>query len=198
MKLAIGSFVCAIIVVLWGHLSWNVLGWHNSGMRSFEKESVVAEVIDTNATARHGIYILPRKEAPHANENVDDREARVKKYEKAMEEGPYVYAIVRKGKMHDKFAPNLVLEFLRAMIASLIIGVLLSMMHLPYAGRLGVAAVAGLFAGLVSDMPMWIMFELPGRDLMINLTDHVIEWFLGGLALGAFVGKDPTAAHGHF
>jgi hypothetical protein len=42
------------------------------------------------------------------------------------------------------------------------------------------------------DVQQWIWFELPTRDLIVNMTDHFIEWTLAGAVLGLFLGKDPT------
>ena len=66
---------------------------------------------------------------------------------------------------------------------------------MPDLARVGLCAALGLFAGIAAEVPMWIWFEAPPRDLVVNMVDHVIEWALGGLVLAAFLGNEPTAMH---
>lgn len=197
MKLILGSLLAAAAVFFWGFLSWTVLGWHENGMHGFQDEAAVAEVIKKNVDSGHAIYLLPWKEQGWKTETIEDRKTREEKFNKAVTDGPFVYAVVRPGKGEFKMSRNMILGVIRSFVAALILGALLSQTHLPYAGRIAFAAAAGLFAGLVTDMPMWIWFGLPGRDLFVSLADHVIEWTIGGVVLGLFAGRDPTAAHEH-
>ena len=43
---------------------------------------------------------------------------------------------------------------------------------------------------------MWIWFENPGRDTIVNVADHFIAWILGGVLMGLFVGKDVVITKG--
>jgi hypothetical protein len=86
-------------------------------------------------------------------------------------------------------------SFGRSFLAALMLGGLLSITTIPYLARVLVCAGLGLFASVVAEVPLWIWFESPDRDLAVSMVDHVIEWALGGLVLGAFLGNDPTAAH---
>ncbi len=110
-----------------------------------------------------------------------------------IKDGPYVYAIIRPGKGEISTGTNLTLSFIRCLICSFLIAALMSQVALFYAARIAFVAAAGLFAGLTADLPMWIWFEFPGRDAVVNIADHLIAWIIGGAVLGIFVGKDPVA-----
>jgi hypothetical protein len=88
---------------------------------------------------------------------------------------------------------NMILSFVRSFLCALLVAALLSQVALFYPARIAFVAAAGLFAGLTCDLPMWIWFENPARDTIVNIADHVIAWIIGGAVLGIFVGKDPVA-----
>jgi hypothetical protein len=192
-KLILGAILTAIAVFAWEAASWTVIGWHENGFRAFRDESSVAEVIKANVTSGHGIYLLPAMgEAPKIA-TVEEKKEFEAKQAKALKDGPYVYAIIRPGKAEVSMGMNMALSFIRCLICAFLIAALLSQTALHYPARIAFVAAAGLFAGLTSDLPMWIWFENPARDAVVNIADHVIAWIIGGAVLGIFVGKEPVA-----
>lgn len=192
-KIILGAVLAAMAVFGWEAVSWTALGWHQNGFRTFRDESKVAEVIKANVTSGHGIYLLPAMgEAPKIA-TAEEKKAFEAAQQKAMKNGPYVYAIVRPGKGDYSMGMNLTLSFIRCLVCALLIAALLSQTALFYPARIAFVAAAGLFAGLAADLPMWIWFENPGRDAVVNIADHLIAWIIGGAVLGIFVGKDPVA-----
>ncbi len=192
-KIILGAFLAAIAVFAWEALSWTVLGWHENGFREFRDESTVSEAIKANVTAGHGIYVLPSMEPTSKLAAPEEKKAHEAKQAKALEDGPYVYAIIRPGKGEISMGTNMVLSFVRTLICALLIAALLSQAALFYPARMAFVAAAGLFAGLTSDLPMWIWMEQPARDTIVNIADHVIAWIIGGAVMGIFVCKDPVA-----
>lgn len=192
-KFILGTVLAAIAVFAWEAISWMTLGWHENGFRSFRNEETVAEVIKANVTSGHGIYMLPAMGEASKMATAEERLAFEQEQTKAMENGPYVYAIVRPGKGELSMRTNVLLSFARNLLCALLIAGLLSQVSLFYPARIAFVAAAGLFAGLTADLPMWIWFENPGRDTAVNIADHVIAWIVGGAVLGIFVGKDPVA-----
>lgn len=192
-KLILGAVLAALAVFSWEALSWTVIGWHTNGFRSFRDESAVAEVIKANVTAGHGTYLLPSMGSAPKVATAEEKKAFEEAQAKALANGPYMYAVIRPGKTEISMGTNMVLSFIRTLVCAFLIAALLSQVALFYPARIAYVAAAGLFAGLVADMPMWIWFENPGRDTVVNIADHVIAWVIGGAVLGIFVGRDPVA-----
>ncbi len=198
IKFIIGAFLAAVAVFVWEAVSWTTLGWHENGFRSFRDESAVAEVIKANVTSGHGIYLLPSMEDAPKLATAEEKTAFEEKQAQAMENGPYVYAIIRPGKGEISMGRNMILSGVRSLICAFLIAALLSQAALFYPARIAFVAAAGLFAGLTCDLPMWIWMENPGRDTIVNIADHLIAWIIGGAVLGIFVGRDPVLDHhGH-
>jgi hypothetical protein len=192
IKFILGVFLAATAVFLWEAVSWTALGWHVNGFRSFRDESAVAEVIKANVTAGHGLYRLPSMEDAPKLATAEEKKAFEEKQTLAMENGPYVYAIVRPGKGEISMGRSMVLSFIRSLVCASLIGALLSQVALFYPARIAFVAAAGLFAGLTCDLPLWIWMENPGRDTIVNVADHLITWIIGGAVLGLFVGREPV------
>lgn len=194
MKLVLGALLTSVVVFIWGFLSWTVLTWHEAGMHGFHDEEATAALFMKNAQAGHAIYTLPALPQPPKGTSREEQEAIWKKHEEAKETGPFVYAIIRPHKAELNMTKNMLFAVVRGFICALFLGFFLKLIIVPYSARVGLCGLAGLFASLVCDLPMWIWFESPGRDLFVNIVDHLIEWSLGGLVLAAFVGTSPTAA----
>jgi hypothetical protein len=198
IKFILGAVLSALAVFAWEALSWTTLGWHENGFRSFRDEEAVAEVIKANVTSGHGIYLLPAMDEAPKVATAEEKQAFEAKQAKALEDGPYVYAIIRPGKGEISMGTNMILSFVRSLICAFLIAALLSQVALFYPARIALVAAAGLFAGLTCDLPLWIWMENPGRDTIVSIADHLITWVIGGAVLGLFVGRDPVLDHhGH-
>jgi len=192
-KFFLGAVLTAMAVFGWEAVSWTALGWHQNGFRTFRDESAVSEVIKANVTSGHGIYMLPAMgEAPKIA-TAEEKKAFEVRQQRALKDGPFAYAVIRPGRGDVSMGMNMALSFVRCLICAFLIAGLMSQATLFYPARIAFTAAAGLFAGLTSDLPMWIWFENPGRDTVVNIADHVIAWVIGGAVLGIFVGKDPVA-----
>jgi hypothetical protein len=218
MKFAFGVFLTALAVFAWEAVSWTMLGWHESGYRQFRDESHMAEILGpslsnskTQVSSGAGIYVMPAKPKENklfkpregaANEyEAQSEQAEIKKaleeYEQARNNGPTVYAIIRPGKREISMANNLILSFVRCLICATLIAGMLSLTMLHYPARIAFVAAAGLFAGLACDMPMWVWFENPGGNTIVNIMDAFFTWVIGGAVMGLFVGKDVVLTKGH-
>lgn len=193
MKFILACLLGAVVSFGWGFISWTQLGWHEAGMHSFKDEAAVAQVIKANATHGRGIYLLPGHNDPVSYAAPEQKLKAKADFDKAMTEGPYMYAVVRTGRAEQDMKKSMLLGFGRSLLACVVLAALLSQTVLSYPGKMAFTAAAGVFAGLVCDAPMWIWFEAPSRDLMVNMADHFIEWILVGAVLGLWVGKAPTA-----
>lgn len=190
MKFISAVLLAAIVSFGWGFVSWSLLSWHQNGMNDFKDEAAVGRVIVENAGKGRGIYMLPMKPEELSFASDAERAETQARHAQAMKDGPYIYAIVRPGKTTGTMAQSLVRSALRSVFAAVLLAVLISQLTMSYPGKVSFAAAIGVFVGLVADVPDWIWFELPERDLVVNMADHFIEWTLAGSVLALFLGKE--------
>lgn len=192
MKLLLAALLAAIISFTWGFASWMLMSWHETGMHDFKDEAAVTEVIKANATYGTGIYMLPYPRKAVSYADPAEQKKLDASHEKAKTEGPYLYAILRPGRLDWDMNVNLAWSFGRSFLAALLLGAMLSQTVLTFPGRLAFCAAAGLFAGAVCILPQMIWFELPTREVVIGMTDYFIEWLLTGIVLSLMLGIEPT------
>lgn len=194
-KILLAALLGAVVCVIWGAVSWMGLEWHAGTFNKFDDESAVASIIkdDAGEVLKHkgqasGVFVLPHVTVVGERVANEDTKARKQAGLKAHNDGPFVYAIIRPGQKVTNMGVNLGFAAARSFVACLILALLLSWtMRLDYIQRVFVCTMAGLFAGLVCDVPILIWFEAPLHHTLINLADHLCEWFLAGLVIAAFV-----------
>jgi hypothetical protein len=194
-RVVIASFVGGIVCFIWGALSWMVLDWHSSAFQSFDNEALVAKTLASSAP-EPGVYLLPNIMRHESGRNATlESKAAAQKAIAEMQAGPYAYAIVRPGAKKQAFAMDLTFlwAFLRSLGACFVVALMVRQTkRLDYIQKVGFCVLCGIFAGLVTDVPMLVWFEAPLRYTLINMADHLCEWFLAGLAIGAIVQERET------
>lgn len=192
MKFLLAALLAAVVSFGWSLLSREVMTWRQAGVHGFSHETELAALIRKGAGNGRGIYTLPhpRQALSYAGHEQAKLDA---EYAKALEDGPYVRAIVRPGRGAPSRGFALALEFGRSLIGALLLGALMAPALLNYAGRLAFAAGAGVLVGLLGVLPEMIHHELPPREVLVATADAFIEWLLAGAVLGLWVGRDPTA-----
>ena len=192
MKRVIGATLLGgIVCMVWGTLSWMVMGWHNQEIHSFDDEAAVTKLLRENAP-RHGVYMLPHSMVMSAHPKSESAKADREAADLTHKTGPFFLGVVRPGVGGWDMTTSLMLALGRSLLASLLVAGLLSMTaRLDFLQRVLFCTLCGAFAGVAVDLPMLVWFESPLRYTLINMADHVMEWFLAGLAISGMVtGKD--------
>jgi hypothetical protein len=190
-QIALATLVGALVSFTWGFISWMQLSWHRDEMKSFTNEAAVAEVIRANTPAP-GQYILPGNPSLPKNADLAERDTAEKAHQRALTQGPFLYATVRPQAKIVDMNTSMIYSFVRSLCAALVLSILLSMTsRLDYIQRLGFCALVGLFVGIAAEAQQYVWFEAPLRFTLVNVLDYVAEWFVAGLAIaGIVVGRD--------
>jgi hypothetical protein len=167
-----GGVLGGLTMFLWGMVSWTVLPWNRSNIRSFVDDRAVAEVLTANAPVR-GVYVLPRFD------RVSDVEPG----------GPQAFVAYDERSAGSRARPiggGLLIQFL----GGLCLTWLLIKARLGYWGRVGSSTAAGLFAGIVSDLPNWNWWSFSSGFTLASVADHALAGTLAGMVI-AWVIEDP-------
>ncbi|MBT8044192.1 MAG: hypothetical protein KJO79_04505 [Verrucomicrobiae bacterium] len=177
-RIILATIAGAIVAFLWGFVSWSILPWHKPD--TFTNDEAVAKVIKENAPS-HGLYMLPASGAMGPDTVT-------------VTEGPFVYAIVRPGKLDQPWTlvRPMMLSFGIQMLGALMIAIGIHRIRASrYISRASVGPAMGLFAGVIMTLPYWNWFELPQSHTLAQLLDPLITWTLAGLVIAAIVKTPP-------
>ena len=179
-SLLLGTILGGFVAFAWSSLSWEVIGWHEKTMASFQNADDVSAVISSHAP-QDGTYMLPG--APPPGGSAEERKAAEAALVEKMQNGPIVVAAVRRGGF-GSFGRALVIQALSLMAAAfLLTWMLLQTSGLSYARKVLFLAVAGLAASVIVDLPNWNWWGFSGPYTLVNLADSTITWLLAGLVI---------------
>lgn len=185
VRVLISTVAAAIILFVWGFLSWAVLPMHQ--METFQDEAAVSTVLRDNALVS-GVYFLPHPPDESDQEAVAAWTDRHKTGPRAM------VALNITGS--DPMSPKLFgMGFAINLATGLVLSVLLAWVRrMPggYVARVLLIVGIGLIVGLEADLKYWNWLYVPSDWSFMNVIDHVIGFGLAGLAMAAII-KPPHA-----
>lgn len=188
-KLVLGTILGGLVAFVWSSVSWEILGWHEKTMLTFQNEEDVSAVIASHAT-KDGTYILPVGPTTEGMTSEQRKKTQAAVMEK-MQKGPIMVAAVRR-EGFGSFSRALVIQLLSLIAAAfLLTWLLLQTSGLGYARRVTFLATTGLAASVIVDLPNWNWWGFSGTYTAVNLADSTITWLLAGLVI-ARVAKPGT------
>lgn len=188
-SLLLGTILGALMAFLWSSISWELLGWHEKGMLSFQNEDEVSAMVALH-TSKDGIYLLPSAPPSEGMTAEQKKQAQAATMAK-MQSGPIMFAAVRRGGF-SSFGRALIIQLLSLLAAAfLLTWLLLQTCKLTYARKVAFLAVVGLAASVIADLPNWNWWGFSGSYTAVNVADSTITWLIAGLVI-AKVAKPQT------
>ncbi len=180
-SLLLGTLLGGLVAFAWSSLSWEVIGWHEKTMTSFQNEDEVSSVI-TSHTLKSGTYILPVG-PPTTGMTPQQKTAAQAALMEKMQKGPIMVAAVRRGGF-GSFAQVMIVQLLSLLTAAfLLTWLLLQTTGLSYARRVAFLAIASMAASVITDLPNWNWWGFSGAYTAVNFADTTITWLLAGLVI---------------
>ena len=159
----------AVVLFVWGFISWAILPWHNAVANKFTDELAVLSVLKENAPSA-GMYYLPF-------EQEDLKPGVLFALANILPDGVDM-------NMGEMMGVGLLGQ---AVSALLVILLLCRTSNLDYWGRVRFVALAGVAIGFVSHFPYWNWFGFSTSYTLVIILDTLIAWTLAGLVLARFV-----------
>jgi hypothetical protein len=167
-SLLLGTLLGGLTALVWSNISWELIGWHEKTLSTFQNDDEVAAVISSH-TFSDGTYFMP-------NGTSKESQDRIRK-------GPIVLAAVRRsgiGSVGRLFATQIVALFA---IAFLLTWLLLHTTGLTYARRVMFLAAVGLTAGAIVDLPNWNWWGFSNSFTAVNVADNILTCLFTGLVI---------------
>lgn len=175
------TFVAAIIVFMWGTVSWMMLPWHNWEMKSFQHEGQMVTAAIKVEALESGIYMLPNYVF------TQDKNQQAAWAEKA-KQGPFAYLSVKVEGQKASMTCALLIQFLTQWVVSIFAIGLLKQTAISGVVKkaLFVSLTVTLGAFLV-HFSNWNWWAFPSLTTLVNIADVMIGWLLAGVAIAKIV-----------
>lgn len=187
-KTLLGSLLAAVVLMVWGFVTWAVLSDQLGIVKPLPDEAAVADALREHAPD-DGVYFFPV-------EGFMGSEAERAAWAERHARGPVGLLFLRSGGVEPAMGRQLFLGFVHFFVSALLAAVILSVAWLRgYWQRVQLATLLGLFAGFVVAVSNSVWWYVPIGFTLYSLIVLVLGWFLAGLVLARFV-RPPVRATG--
>lgn len=189
-SLVLGTILGGLAAFIWSSISWEVLPWHEKALLTFQNDEEVSPVI-TSHTAKSGVYLLPGGPSKEGMTSEQKKAAQATLMAK-MQKGPVMFAAIRR-EGFGSYTQGLVIQLLSLMAAAFLLTWLaLQTSGLSYGKRVLFLGIAGLAAGVITELPNWNWWGFSGLYTAVMIADATLTWLIAGLVI-AKVCKPRTA-----
>ncbi|MGH8030617.1 MAG: hypothetical protein ACREO3_11865 [Arenimonas sp.] len=184
MRIAIAALLGGIVMFFWGFAAHMLLPLGDMGMKAPTNEDLVISAT-RDGLGSEGVYLVPWL----GPEGMND-EARSKAYSAKAVASPYAFVVYHpQGEDSMQMGDNLGREFASNVIGAAIVAFVLSLGVFPFARRVMVAAMMGLFGWVAISVPYWNWYRFPLDFTLANLVMQVVGWTLAGAAMAWWLGR---------
>ncbi len=179
-KVLVAAILGGIIFFAWNSLSWIVLSWHQQTINHFEHEEVVAESLNSNID-KAGIYLIPNIDHKPDSDDMDTTTSN----------SPFTFISYQPSGMVRSMEDSMKFALINSILISILIVMLLSCTSdLGYMARVFFVTMTGMVGALLGHVPNWIWWGFDANYTIVMIADVLIGWFLAGLIIAAFIGKE--------
>ena len=190
-KVLIAAILGGVIFFAWNSISWMVLPWHQQTVKHFDNEKIVAEAL-TSTVEESGIYLLPRMDQNPSPSDAGEIKTNIENANQHMQEGTFAFISLKPAGMERTMEDSMMFALINSIIVSILVVILLSCTSdLGYMARVFFIVMVGLVAALLGHVPNWIWWGFDTNYTIVMIADILIGWFLAGLIIAAFVGREP-------
>ncbi|MFK8069214.1 MAG: hypothetical protein AB8D52_13350 [Gammaproteobacteria bacterium] len=179
-KVLIAAILGGAISFAWTSASWMFLPWHQQTIKQFDNEQVIVKALKSQAE-EDGIYLLPK---------IDQNSSKPMQTIASTE--TFAFISLRPNGTTLSMQDSMKFSFLNSVLISILIVILLSCTSdLGYIARVFFVMMVGLVGALSGHVPNLIWWGFDSSYTIVMIVDIVISWFLAGLVIAAFVGREP-------
>jgi hypothetical protein len=190
MRILVAAVFGGIVMFLWGAIAHMVLGLGNPGIHQPIHEDVVLSSLHEGLGDTPGVYILPSFDPKQWS----DQAARAEYAQKARS-SPYAWVVyLPQGEDMTDMHRQLPRQWASDTLGSLALAGMMGLLAAGFLRRLGLAAIAAVFAWLSTLVPYWTWYRFPEPLVWAALLEQLIGWLLAGAVMAWWIGRPERRA----
>ena len=172
------GFLGAVVLMVWGFVSWEVLPFHGKTIHTLSNEDAVVSVLKSG-NPETGTYQIPGMG--------EGSEASKKAQMEKMETGPVAwlhYSREGYGEIEPMYyVKGFLIFFFSSMIAASLLGKLSWSLASKYGTRVRFVAMMGIFLAIAGRLGDWNWLGYSTGFSLSLVADDIIGWTLAGLVI---------------
>ena len=193
-RILLAGVLGGLAMFLWASLAHMVLGLGDVGIKEMPNEQPILGDMKANLP-QNGFYFFPGMGVKPGASRADQNAA-MTVYEQKIESGPSGILIyhpsgqkaLTPGKLGAEFGTNVLQGILAAILLSFATGLR------SYAMRVGFVVIAGLMAGITTNISYWTWYGFPASYTAAYLFTEVMGYVCIGLVAAAIIKHGTPAA----
>jgi len=178
VRVLVASVVAAVLVFVWGAVSWLAVGWHARVMSPIPDGPVISAMQEHLPGS--GVYYFPPPPAPGAT---PEQQAA---FQARHATGPIGLLMFRKEGV-PAMEPIVFAKGLAISAAAAFFAAIAARGCRTFVGRYTMVVCMALFAACVGKVTEWNYWYLPTPYTLFMSADLVIGWLIGGVAIAGIV-----------
>jgi hypothetical protein len=187
-RIVLAGIVGGVVLFVWGAVAWMVVPLHTPTIKTLPNEDAIRSVL-REAVKEPGVYSIPGYPQGQSMSK-QEAAAAMSSFEAKHRAGPVGVLVLRPqgGEPMEArvFLSGFILQVAVAAVAAWLLSLAAGNLR-SYGARVQFVTVLGAFAALAVDLQYWNWWAFPTDYTIGMVADHVIGWFLAGLALAAIV-----------
>jgi len=179
MRVVIAGIVGGIAMYVWASIA-HLSPLAQIGIHTLPNESFVAGVVQNDLNKRDGVYIYPSPMGDSKANHAPSTTA-----------GLLVYNSHSSGALEPK---QLGIELALEVIESLLMAVIAAQVAGGFGGRVRVAALVGLIAGMATNFSYWNWWSFGLDYTLANAFIEAMKFVVAGLVIAAILRRKASAA----
>jgi hypothetical protein len=177
MRIIIAGFLGAVVLFIWGFISWEVLPWNAQTMHKLSNEDAVMAVIKAG-NPESGTYSIP------GMGDAKDEASKNAHMEK-MKTGPTAMIEYSTTGMDLPIymLRGFIIYLLSAMIAASLLGKLSWSLASKFSARVRFVMMIGIFLAIAGTFGDWAWYGTSMSFTLANALNTVIGWTLAGMVI---------------
>lgn len=188
MRYVLAVLVGGIIVTIWGAVSWMALPFHTMSLNTLPGEGAEVEAF-LSSVPEHGAYHYPG--FPHHEDGTPVTREELNETMERMRRGPTASLMILHPHGKEPFAAStFVLNITVNLLGAAVLAAMIFRTRRSggsWAAAMGVALAFAVFAVCAAVLPSWLWWGYPWLFGLLEVTDVIIAWLLGGAAMGAII-----------
>ena len=188
MRILVSSAVGAMVVFLWGAISWAALDlWGDAaGSLADDAEATMIEGLDA-LLDETGVYFAPTAPEHAADASAEVRQQAMDDWTARHREGP-IAMVVFQQEGFEPMAPSIMATGVAMdFVAALLVSVLMIAVGGGYGRRFAAGLGMAVFAAITGHGMYWNWFQFPEAWSTAMAADQIIGWTLGTVFMAAIV-----------
>jgi hypothetical protein len=192
-RILLAGVLGGLAMFVWLSLAHVVLGIGSVGIKEFPDEQAMLGAMRTSLP-QSGFYIFPGMGQPSGATRAQ-QSAAMQAYQQKIQNGPSGMLIyhpngqkaLSPGQLITEFTTNIIQGLLAAFLLSLATGLR------SYAARVGFVTLAGIVAGITTNISYWNWYGFPASYTASYALTEIVGFLCIGLVAGAIIKHGSTA-----